>query len=211
MSVGAQLLLHDVDLPRLQPHHLRVLLRHDLDDDAIEIGQGLPAIVLAPVARVAIVDQPLPGLVAREHERPEAHDLGRRRARRPRLVERARAQRRLQLVARHDRQVVEHAHARGERRGKGDDHRARIGRASPRTACRLTRSEPPTEPTVWYAASNEKSTSADVNGTPSDQVTPSRSVIVCVNPSSEAAHFSASHGSSSIVVRLMRTSFPWVR
>ena len=55
-----------------------------------------------------------------------------------------------------------------------------------------------------------KTTSAEVSGTPSEKVTPSRSVSVKARPSGDATHFSASHGSNSPVARLRRTSEAWV-
>ena len=55
-----------------------------------------------------------------------------------------------------------------------------------------------------------KTTSAEVSGTPSEKVTPSRSVSVNTRPSGDAIHFSASHGSYSPVTRLRRTSEAWV-
>ena len=63
-------------------------------------------------------------------------------------------------------------------------------------------------------ARSENRTSADVNGVPSDQVTPGRRWSVCTRPSSLDSHFSASHGSSSNVARFTRTRRPcvsWVR
>jgi hypothetical protein len=60
-------------------------------------------------------------------------------------------------------------------------------------------------------AAIENSTSAEVNGVPSDQVTSGRRCSVWVRPSSPDSHRSASHGSSSNVARLTRTSRPCVR
>src|SRR5215471_4483059 len=57
-----------------------------------------------------------------------------------------------------------------------------------------------------YSALNVKTTSSDVNGAPSEKVTPSRSVSVMTRPSGETVHFSASQGSGSSVVRSRRTS-----
>ena len=70
---------------------------------------------------------------------------------------------------------------------------------------RLLRQRYPGVPVVTYV-----NTSADVNGVPSDQVTPWRRCKVCVRPSALDSHFSASHGSSSKVDRSTRTSAPCV-
>ena len=59
-----------------------------------------------------------------------------------------------------------------------------------------------------YTARIEKTTSAEVNGVPSDQATPWRRCRVCVRPSLEDSHRSASQGSSSKVDRLTRTRRP---
>ena len=55
-------------------------------------------------------------------------------------------------------------------------------------------------------AANEKSTSADVNGTPSENVTPSRSVQGVGEAVRRRVPASASHGSTASVARLRRTS-----
>ena len=75
--------MREVGGARLQPQQLGVLLGHDLEDEAIEIRQLLAVGGLAPVARVAIEDEPLPWLVLAQHERPGADDLGGRRLRVP--------------------------------------------------------------------------------------------------------------------------------
>ena len=73
------------------------------------------------------------------------------------------------------------------------------------------------ETTSWPLASNccaarmVKTTSADVNGSPSDHASPGRSVRVNVRPSGEVVHRSASQGSTCWVARLTRTSRAWVR
>jgi hypothetical protein len=62
-----------------------------------------------------------------------------------------------------------------------------------------------------YSAWKVKRTSADVNGAPSENVTPSRSVRVIVCPSADVVQRSASQGSASPVTRLTRTSVAWTR
>jgi hypothetical protein len=55
-------------------------------------------------------------------------------------------------------------------------------------------------------AAKVKATSAAENGTPSDHVSPSRSVRVCTRLSGDEVHDSASHGSTSCVAMFTRTS-----
>ena len=55
------------------------------------------------------------------------------------------------------------------------------------------------------ATVSEKTTSADMNGMPSDHVTPFRRCIVCTRPSALESHDSASIGSSSNVALFTRT------
>jgi hypothetical protein len=57
---------------------------------------------------------------------------------------------------------------------------------------------------------SENRTSADVNGAPSDQVTPGRRKKVCVRPSALDSQRSASHGSISKVWRLIRSRRPCI-
>ena len=46
-------------LPRLEPHRLRVFIRHENEDDPVEIRQLLTGAVFLPVKRVALEDQAL--------------------------------------------------------------------------------------------------------------------------------------------------------
>jgi hypothetical protein len=62
-----------------------------------------------------------------------------------------------------------------------------------------------TLPGASYAALIENTTSADVNGVPSENVTSGRSLSVCVRPSGESDQLSASAGSTRSVVRSTRT------
>ena len=55
------------------------------------------------------------------------------------------------------------------------------------------------------AAVSVNTTSAEVNGVPSDHATPGRRCSVCTSPSGLESHLSASHGSSSKVALLTRT------
>src|SRR6266545_7686493 len=57
-----------------------------------------------------------------------------------------------------------------------------------------------------YNAWKVKATSAEVNGVPSENVTPPRRTSVNVRPSGDTDQRSASHGSGSPVTRLIRTS-----
>ena len=125
----AHLGLREVDLPGLQRQELRVLVGDDLEREPVEHRQRLAALVLPPVARVPLEDEALARLVRLQHERPEADDLRRRRGEVPGLGQRAGVQRRLQLVARQDRQVVEQPDARAEGRREAHDHRGRVRRA----------------------------------------------------------------------------------
>ena len=124
--LGPYRLLQHVELARLQPHQLRVLVGHHLEDELIGVGQLNAGFVRLPVARVPVEDQPLARHVARELERPQHDQLLGRRGNAEGLAERAGLQRRLQLVPRHDRHVVEQADARPERRRVGHDDGARI-------------------------------------------------------------------------------------
>ena len=96
----------------LEPEELRVLVGHDLEHQAVEVRQRVPVRRLAPVARVAIEHQPLPGLVLAQDERARSDDLRGSGRRRPGLRERSGGQGGLELVLREDRQVVEQPHAR---------------------------------------------------------------------------------------------------
>ncbi len=127
--VRAHLGLREVDLPGLQRQQLRILVGHDLEREPVEQRQLLAALVLPPVARVPLEDQPLARLVRLQDERPEADDLGRRRGRIPRLGQRACDQRRLQLVAGQDCEIVEQPDARAEGRREAHDHRGGVRRA----------------------------------------------------------------------------------
>ena len=124
--LGAHLRLREIDLPALERQDLRVLVGHDLDCQPVEHRQLPAALVGPPVVRIAREDQPLPGLIGFEDERAEADDLRRRRGQVPRLRQRAGVERRPQLVARQDRQVVEQPDARAERRREADHHRHRV-------------------------------------------------------------------------------------
>ena len=74
-------------------------------------GSGVPSGGFPEIVRVAGEDEALPRFVAGQHERAEADDLRRRRGQAPRVRERAGLERRLELVPRQDRQVVQHADA----------------------------------------------------------------------------------------------------
>jgi hypothetical protein len=95
---GPELALREVDVARDQPQDFRVLVGNDLEDDAIEVRERLAPLVAPPVPRIALEDQALPRLVVANEERADPHELRRGRPRVPRLAERARAQRRLELV-----------------------------------------------------------------------------------------------------------------
>ena len=139
LDVGrAQRLLHEVDLARLQPDDLRVLVGHELDGQAIEVRQLDAVLVLAPVPRVALEDQPLRRLVCASTNGPIDDELRRWRVGRPGLGERAGLQRGFELVLRHDRQVVEQADAGAEDCGIGHDHGPRVGRGDWSAACPST-------------------------------------------------------------------------
>ncbi len=53
---GAERLLGEVDLSRLQPNQLRVLIRNDLDGEAVSVRQLHPARIPPPVVRVPLED-----------------------------------------------------------------------------------------------------------------------------------------------------------
>ena len=109
-------------MPGLEPQQLRVLVPEDLDGEPIEIRERAAVRCLAEVARVPIEDQALARHVGAEHERAEADDVRRRRGDVPCVPELAGVERRFQLVARQDDQVVEQAHARRERLGEDNLH-----------------------------------------------------------------------------------------
>ncbi len=133
--LGPELAVGEVRRARLEAQQFRVLLRDDLEDDAIEVGQRATVRRLPPVARVAFEDEPLSRLVLAQDEGPRACQIGRRRLRVPRRGQRARLQRRLELVLRQDRQDVEQPDARARRPRVRHDDGLRVGR---RSADRLT-------------------------------------------------------------------------
>ena len=214
VGLGRDLARHHVELPRLEPQQLRVLVRDDLDDEAIEIRQRGAVRRLAEVVRVAREDEALARHVLAQHERAEADDLGRRRVEPPGVRERA-----------------------GLRAPRSSLWRGRIGRLSrmrmpgangagnvmttvcgigcgrPAASCRRPAASRPARCALFssYAASNENSTSSDVNGWPSEKTTSRRSVSVTRRPSAAVVQLSASHGSTSCVAWLMRTSLACVR
>ena len=77
---GANAARDEVDLARLEPQHLGVLVRHDLECDPVEIRQLDTHFVRPPVPRIPDKDEPLTRLVGLEHERAQTGHLGRRRA-----------------------------------------------------------------------------------------------------------------------------------
>ena len=127
--LGADLLLQHVDLPRLQPHELGILIGNDLEDHLIEVRQLDAGNVLVVVALVTTEHQPLPGRVQRQLEGPDRDELGRRRIGAHRLGERPRLERRLVLVFWRQGHVVEDRDAGTERARKLHDHGLRVGRA----------------------------------------------------------------------------------
>ena len=127
VGLGRNLAGHHVELSRLEPQQLGALVRDDLDDQTVEVWQRRAVRRLAEIARVAREDDALPGQVLAQDERAEADHLGRRRVEAPGFDERAGLQRRLELVARENRQAVEQADARREGHRKGDDDGVRIG------------------------------------------------------------------------------------
>ena len=109
-------------------------------------------------------------------------------------------ERRLELVPRQDRQVVEHAEARRERRRKRDDDGHADRRPRPRASCRRPAASRPSTLPVFssYTASSENTTSSAVNGWPSEKTTFGAELQrVARRPSSACVQLSASQGSTS--------------
>ena len=117
-----------IALARFEAKQLGVLARHNLHRDAVERRQRRSARVLAPVTRIAGEDDALAADELAQHERTEAGDVLQRRVEAPRARERAGLQRRIQLVPRENRQVVQNPQSDRERRRERDDDRMGIGR-----------------------------------------------------------------------------------
>ena len=92
-----------VGLARFEAQQLRVLVRDDVDDHAIEIRQRRAAGVVPPVVLVAGEDEPLARQIFAEHERSGADELRRRRRQAQRFLDRAVRERRFELVERQHR------------------------------------------------------------------------------------------------------------
>ena len=122
----AELGLEDVGLAGGEPQDLGVLVRDDLEREAIQIRQRHAVAVPPEVFRVAREDDPLARRVGLDDERAEPRHAGRRRRQAPCLREGAVGERGLERVARVDRQRVQHAHAGGEGRRERQLHVVRV-------------------------------------------------------------------------------------
>ncbi len=210
--VGPDLALREIGLPRLQAQQFGVLVRRDLEREPVEIRQLRARRVLAPVLRVARQDDALARLVRLDHERPEAHDVGRRRGRAPLLTERAGLEGRIQLVPREDRQRVEQAQSRAEHRREGDHDGVRIARGDGEGLA--ADKQRVAERAAGLLVVRRLEREHDVGRGERRAVREGdarRSFRVQDNASGEQVYDSASHGSSCCVARLMRSSRAWVR
>ena len=167
--------------PGFEPQQLGVLVRDDLDGEAIEIRQRRrrrrPC---ASSAGCASKTSRWPGTysVSTNGPRPASPTGG---VDRPQALANVPAfERRLELVPRQNRQVVEQPQARRERRRKRDRRPCAGRRRRPSSFLPPTCSASASALPVFasYTASNENTTSSAVNGWPSENVTFGRSFSV---------------------------------